>query len=90
VSVSVGVSVGGGVSVEVGVGVSVGDGVKVEVAVEGVKARTVGVIDGVKDGPAVGVSLAGAGVLVGEPVAEAVGVGVVSPGARRMAISPAQ
>lgn len=85
-----GVSVGGGVSVEVGVGMSVGTGVKVEVAVDGVKASSVGVIDGVSDGPTVGVSLAGAGLLVGDPVVEAAGVGVASPGARRMAISPAQ
>ena len=87
----VGVSVGGGVSVEVGAGVSVGGtGVKVEVAVDGVKASTVGVIDGVSVGPGRGVSVGGAGEVVGEVVTDAVGVGVVAPGARRMAISPAQ
>jgi hypothetical protein len=83
--------VGGGGSVDVGVGVSVGGtGVKVEVAVDGVKTSKVGVTDGVRLGPGVVVALAGAEVVVDEAVAVPVGVGVASPGARRMAINPAQ
>jgi hypothetical protein len=90
VSVGVGVRVGTGASVEVGVSVSVGAGVTVGVTVEGVKTSTVGVIDGASVGPGMGVWLGGAGVSVTENVGETAIVGVGSPGARRMAINPAQ
>lgn len=90
VSVGVGVNVGTGVSVEVGVNVLVGDGVPVGVLVEGVKARTVGVMEEVRVGPGISVALGATRGAVADGVGETAAVGVGSPGARRMAIRPAQ
>jgi hypothetical protein len=90
VSVGVGVNVGTGVSVEVGVKVLVGDGVPVGVLVEGVKTRRVGVMEAVRVGPGISVALGAARGAVADGVGEAAAVGVASPGARRMAIRPAQ
>jgi hypothetical protein len=80
------------VSVDVGVGVSVGTGdcVGEGVAVDGVKTSSVCVIEGVSVGPGMGVSLGRAGLALAVRVGETTGVGVASPGARRMAINPAQ
>lgn len=86
--VKVGVAVG--VFVGVAVGVLVGSGVKVTVAVGGTNG--VMVIVGVLVGGRRRVA-AGEGVIVGVcsvAVTRAVGVGVILPGARRMAIQPAQ
>jgi hypothetical protein len=79
-----------GVLVGVAVGVFVGSGVKVCVAVGGTNgvAVTVGVFVGGR-----GMVGVGEGVIVGVcsvAVGWVVGVGVILPGARRMAIQPAQ